>query len=237
MRFPLRLSVNLALSLAARGVRPERYSPLFLNPTEGSSFDPEAAHRSRSSVVWIGGSEPLEHPDIARIASAYIAAGNHVFLETGGLLLRRRIHEFRPVSRLYLTFRFGGLDTSHDREAEREGAYQATMEAIRTARLCGFMLCARAIVHTGTMLADLVRLRKDLQKLSVDGFLISPAEPVLGVESLTVEARRRLLPKRWARLSDLLDSGLASRIRHTQAERSASCEKAERDECQESAQA
>src|SRR5713101_3140205 len=60
---------------------------------------------SRSPVVWIRGSEPLYHPGIAHLVRAITQNGHFVFLETDGALLRRRIHEFQPVSRLFLTVR------------------------------------------------------------------------------------------------------------------------------------
>src|SRR2546430_15359761 len=52
-------------------------------------------------VVWIGGSEPLLHPEMGQLTRCIAAIGRDVFLETDGALLRRRIHEFRPVSRCF----------------------------------------------------------------------------------------------------------------------------------------
>src|SRR5271168_2790885 len=102
MQFPLRLTADLAVGRAARAMRFRRNEPLILNLAADESVP------AASPIVWIGGSEPLERPEIARVANALAAAGHYVFLQTESLLLRRRIHEFQPSSRLYLTIRFDG---------------------------------------------------------------------------------------------------------------------------------
>src|SRR5207245_10191324 len=66
----------------------------------------------RSPVIWIGGTEPLLHAGIAHLVRAITQTGHFVFLETDGTLLRRRIHEFQPVPRLFLTV---WLDSAHIR--------------------------------------------------------------------------------------------------------------------------
>src|SRR5690348_8283698 len=44
----------------------------------------EAAAESRAPIVWLGGCEPLSHPNIADVASALVAKGYYVFLHTSG---------------------------------------------------------------------------------------------------------------------------------------------------------
>src|SRR2546430_8126705 len=85
-------------------------------------------------VVWIGGSEPLLHPEMGQLTRCIAAIGRDVFLETDGALLRRRIHEFRPVSRLFLTIQWNGLERWHDVRAGRAGAFQAALDGMRVAR-------------------------------------------------------------------------------------------------------
>ena len=211
MRFPLRLTADLTLGLAARAIRLKRPHALIsaLVPDEdfsGAAAALDSASRLHSPIVWIADSGSLEHPEIARAANALAAAGRHVFLQTDGALLRRRIHEFKPSSRFHLTIRFDGTQPVHDRRAAREGAFQATLDGIRAARLSGFLICAHLIAHPGSDAVELTILHDELRKLDLDGFLISPATPTRELARGVADARRRLLSRRWALLSRLLDS-------------------------------
>ncbi len=199
MRFPLRLTADLAIGRAARAMRLRRNDPLILNLAADESVP------TASPIVWIGGSEPLERAEIARVANALAAAGRYVFLQTDGVLLRRRIHEFQPSSRLYLTIRLNGTQPSHDHRVAREGAFQAALDGIRTARLSGFLVCAHLILHADGDAVELTMLHDELRKLNFDGFLISPAVPTSELAHSVADACRRLLSRRWALLSRLLD--------------------------------
>ena len=123
MRFPLRLTADLTLGLAARSLRLKRQHPLILNLAAGGN-----ASSSKSPIVWIGGREPLDLPETPRVVNFLAAAGRQVFLPTTGLLLRRRIHEFQPSQRLHLTIRFDGAETSHDQRVG-QGAFRDALVA------------------------------------------------------------------------------------------------------------
>jgi MoaA/NifB/PqqE/SkfB family radical SAM enzyme len=221
MRFPLRLTADLTLALAARAMRTQHGHPLILSVSPDGAFhyasavvdtrrnghlEPKAAAAGslRSRIIWIGGSEPLKHPEIARVATALAGAGRHVFLQADGALLKRRIHEFQPSSRLFLTFRFDGTEPSHDRRSARRGAFRAAVEGIRAARLSGFLICAHIVLHADSEPGELARFHGEICKLDVDGMLISPAALTAELQHRVTEARRSLLSRRWALLSGLL---------------------------------
>jgi molybdenum cofactor biosynthesis enzyme MoaA len=208
MRFPLRLTADLTFGLVARALLAKRRYPLILNlvPDETSGAVPATVE---SPVVWIGGPEPLEQPEIAAIANTLTASGRHVFLQINGLLLRRRIHEFQPSPRLYLTIRFDGTQKSHDARAGNDGAFRAALEAIRAAKLSGFLICAHVILHADRDAGELAQLHDELRKLDLDGLLISPATLMGDLQGEVAEARRRLSGRRWALLSSLLDSAVS----------------------------
>src|SRR5260370_35900191 len=76
----------------------------------------ELLNRVRNSaapIVWIGGAEPLHHPELGPLTRCITGAGRHVFLETDAALLRQRIHQFRPSARPFLTLHFNRLDRPH----------------------------------------------------------------------------------------------------------------------------
>ncbi len=215
MKFPVRLSADLALGMAARALRARHRHPLILRIDSQEISTSLPAPQSTSRIVWIGGDEPLDLSGIPKYVNALAAAKHHVFLQTDAQLLRRRIHEFQPSSYLRFAIRFDGSEPSHDRRAENEGAYRVALESIRTARLSGFFLCALEVLHSASELGELFELHKHLSGLDLDGFLISAAARTPELQSAVAKARGKVLSRRWARLSKLLDAvALPARYRH-----------------------
>jgi pyruvate-formate lyase-activating enzyme len=224
MTFSLRLTADLTLTLAARKLGNGHGAPPILElspdsfldsasfPAGSSEVEDVAARfvarvpRYRSRIIWIGGSEPLDHPKIARFTNALAASGRHVFLATSGASLKRRLHEFQPSSRFYFTVRFDGFASSHDPRNAREGAFRVGLEALRMARLAGFFTCAQLVLHPNTDSSELEELHTEIRKLDVDGFLITRAALTAELEKAAKQLRRRLLKRHWALVSKLVDS-------------------------------
>jgi len=141
---------------------------------------------SRSPVVWIGGSEPLYHPGVSHLVRAIAQTGHFVFLETDGTNLRLRIHEFQPVSRLFLTVRLEPGAQRRNSNSLRAGAFELASEGIRAARLSGFLICVHARVHAETDRAKMAELIRVAHSLDVDGIVITPANR--GASSATPDA-------------------------------------------------
>jgi hypothetical protein len=226
MTFSLGLTADLLLAWAARSICTKQNYPPILRLSPDINFQTGAAPlsiaghptgkgslqsgalvpRFRSPIIWIAGSEPLDSPEVARFANALAASGRSVFLETSGILLKRRLHEFQPSSRFYVAVRFDGLESREGSGKPRDGAFGVGLEAIRMARLAGFFTCALLVLHHGAPAGELEQLHADISKLDVDGFLIICSAPDPGMERNVTELRRRLLSRRWALLSSLLDA-------------------------------
>jgi hypothetical protein len=223
MTFSLRLTADLTLALAARTFSKQGYPPVLqLSPdadfqTISDSFSASSQQadlstsatlvsRYRSPILWISGAEPLDFSEVARFTNALAASGRSVFLETSGALLKRRLHEFQPSDRFYFTVRFDGLAPSHDQRNVREGAFAAGLEAIRMARLAGFLTCALLVLHPHAAPSEIEQLHEEIHKLDVDGFLITRTALSPELETTVKQLRRRLLSRRWAMLSDLVES-------------------------------
>ena len=140
--------------------------------------------------------------------------GQHVFLETHGALLRRRIHEFRPVSRLFLTVQLDGLAPSHNLRAGRADAFQLALEGIRAARLSGFLICVHARIDAETSLEETGKLLRFAEDQDVDGFVISQASGSArnpnrqALMQKTVEARKLIRNRWWEFFSQLVERAL-----------------------------
>jgi len=180
-RFPLRLKAKIRraqfarmlgrrLSASALVLRVE-----LLRPGNGPR-DPEVkserelrdeAGQSAAPVIWLGGAEPLQHAACGKFARELADGSRYVFIETDGRFLRRRIHEFRPVSRLYLTVRF----------ADGGENWALGLEGIRAAKLSGFLICAHLPVQANTELAEMFGLIEKLRALDADGFIVTGETP------------------------------------------------------------
>jgi hypothetical protein len=225
MRFPLRLTADLIMVRFAQKLRLWQDARPIQFVDAAEILHPDSSHPvshekirdiigSRSPVVWIGGSEPLGHPGIAHLVRAITQSGHFVFLETDGTLLRRRIHEFQPVSRLFLTIRLAPVPQEMDapRPASsglRLGPSELAVEGARAARLSGFSICVHVRVTPETEVNDAVELFRLAHSLDVDGCVISrgrgqsnsalPAAQILSQK--TAEARKRIGSIWWESFS------------------------------------
>ena len=209
LRFPLQLSLELAKAGLARLWHSEIELVQFVDAAEllhRDSSHPVSHEKirqlisSRSPVVWIGGSEPLDHPGIAHLVRAITHNGHFVFLETGATLLRRRIHEFQPVPRLFLTVRLEpGIHTQAS-VAERNSLQQLAIEGIRAARLSGFFVCVNAHVRADTELSLLAELILFSRSLEVDGVVVSYGNE----EAKAAAEAQKLVGSRWWQFFSLL---------------------------------
>jgi len=167
--------------------------------------------QTAAPIFWIGGDEPLQHPVIGRITAALNNAGRDVFLHTDGRLLRKRIHEFRPDARLFLTVEFAGREELHDRAVGQPGTFARVMEGIRAAKLSGFHVCAHVTVNLQTDVCETGELFEYLDNYDVDGFIVSsggeltePASPNELQEKLQ-DIRALVRCSRWEYFSSLLE--------------------------------
>ena len=241
LRFPLRLTADLARAKVAQKLRTRAASPiLVIHPLEHApNSSPESAERpieakhgtellatvrkSSAPIVWIAGAEPLLHPEISQLTRCIAGIGRHVFLATDATLLRRRIHEFRPVSRLFLTVQLDGTEKTHDLRAGRPGTFRAAVEGIRAAWLSGFLIGIHARIDAQTDMAHISELVQFARHLDVDGFLISPADAASCLSSVerkelrakTAAARKLIGSLWWETFSRIVEAALHPSIQAT----------------------
>jgi|HubBroStandDraft_6_1064221.scaffolds.fasta_scaffold11588_6 hypothetical protein len=224
MTFSLRLTADLTLALAARAMSSKQGHPPILQLSPGTDFQIAVASsslqeewigsphsgnlvsRSRSPILWIAGAEPLDYPEVARFTNALAASGRSVFLETSGVSLKRRLHEFQPSSRFYFAVRFDSFDPAPEESNSHDGAFRIGMEAIRMARLAGFFACAHLEVPPDAGVHSPEKLHAEITKRGVDGSLITSSVVSPDFAKTVNGLRRRLLSWRWAVLSRLVES-------------------------------
>ncbi len=231
MRFPALLSAKLAKARIAGILRGARPTPLvdFVDAAEVlhvGSAHPVSHERIRSLLVspapilWIGGSEPLEHPGIAHLVRAIVQGGRFVFLETCGTLLRHLIHEFQPVPQLFLTIRSDGPPLSAGPKLGNPGAFELALDGLRAARLSGFFTAVHSPIREDSDTSRLQLLSGILSVADVDGWMITAATAGDPVSRKAREARNLIPNAQWRWLSqhlerELLAASKTSELRHS----------------------
>jgi len=218
MRFPALLTTTLAKARIARVFRSGNHRRLleFVDPIEvlhARSSHPVSHEKIRDAIsssaegVWIGGSEPLDHPGIAHLVRALTPSGHLIFLETNGTLLRRRIHEFQPLGHLFLVV---CLDPG------RKLDFELAVEGLRAARLSGFFTVVRSMVGDPPYFDELSRLRTLLLEWDVDGWLITAISGNPEIAARSAEARRLIPSAAWRRFSFRVERELLARKKGTE---------------------
>jgi hypothetical protein len=220
MRTPIRLAFTMfQASIAQICGAEQKYLPVhcirvpddpgeaILSPAQSCALlaEPPLPRRRRQKlrapVLWLtGDAEPLEHPSISRFTRELQDSRRFVFLETDGQQLRRRIHEFRPDSRLYLTVRLYGTAAAHDVRRKKNGAFALAVEGIRAAQLSGYLVCVHVVIAAETKMADVQALLQEVGACDVDGVVVTAASSA-GAEPATVRqsvhAARSFLGDTW----------------------------------------
>lgn len=209
---PARYPWALRLDVAQLPAHTEAAPPNGVNSSsEISAGDSQLLAQVRASsapVVWIGGDSPLQHARIGHLAREIVNCRRTVFVEMDSALLRRRIHEFRPVSCLYLVLPLNGLEDIQDSRAQHNGNFHATMEAVRIVKLSGFHICIETIIFPRSDRSELLELAKFIATMDVDGWIHKRPAAAANDEitSEALQSARQLLPSRhWRTFSALLD--------------------------------
>ena len=84
-------------------------------------------------MVSIPGGEPLMHPGIDKIVEGLVARKKYIYLCTNALLLKEKIHLFKPTKYLTFSVHLDGQKEHHDFAVCREGGYEIAVDAVREA--------------------------------------------------------------------------------------------------------
>jgi hopanoid biosynthesis associated radical SAM protein HpnH len=200
MRFPLRLTADLAGYIINKKLRRQKKFPLvlMLEPLHACNLTCTGCGRIReyqdtikekltveeclesvdqagAPVVSICGGEPLIYPQVGELVRGILKKRKHIYLCTNGMFITRRLHLFKPTSRFFFNVHLDGLEKTHDRMVERDGVFRAAVEGIKAAKQAGFLVCTNTTVYKETDMAEIDALYAYLTRLGVDGFMLSPA--------------------------------------------------------------
>jgi len=127
----------------------------------------------RVPVLILSGGEPLLRPDIFEISHRAKAMGFYVGLSTNGTLIDESL--IGPVAAIgydYVGISIDGIEATHDRFRRREGAFAASMKAVRLCRDAGIKVGLR-FTMTQDNAAELPQLLTLMDDEGIDKFYLS----------------------------------------------------------------
>ncbi len=125
-------------------------------------------------MVSIPGGEPLMHSQIEKIVEGLVARKKYIYLCTNALLLKEKLHLFKPSKYLTFSVHLDGQKEHHDFSVCREGGYELAVEGIKAALARGFRVTTNTTLFDG---ADPISVRAffdEMMALGVEGMMLSP---------------------------------------------------------------
>jgi hopanoid biosynthesis associated radical SAM protein HpnH len=230
MRFPLKMTANLARYIASQRLRgPEKFPMvLMLEPLHACNLTCTGCGRIReykstinemltveqcvaasedcgAPVVSLCGGEPLIYPQIGRLTQELLARGRHIILCTNGMFIRKRLHEFKPTSSFFFNVHLDGLERTHDLCVEKDGVFREAIEGIKAAKAAGFFVSSNTTVYKETDVNEIADLYAYLNTLGVDGFMLSPAYSYSAVQTQDIFMSRADIREKFCEAIALLD--------------------------------
>ena len=127
-----------------------------------------------SPMVSIPGGEPLMHSEIEKIVEGLVARKKYIYLCTNALLLKEKLHLFKPSKYLTFSVHLDGQKEHHDFSVCREGGYELAVEGIKEALKRGFRVTTNTTLFDGADPNSVRVFFDEMMELGVEGMMLSP---------------------------------------------------------------
>jgi len=134
----------------------------------------QAVDECGAPTVSIPGGEPLMHSQIDKIVEGLVARKKYIYLCTNALLLKEKLHLFKPSTYLTFSVHMDGQREHHDLSVCREGGYDKAVEGIQEALRQGFRVTTNTTLFDGADPNSVRDFFDDMMKLGVEGMMLSP---------------------------------------------------------------
>ena len=134
----------------------------------------KAVDECGTPMVSIPGGEPLMHPQIDKIVEGLVARKKYIYLCTNALLLKEKLHLFKPSKYLTFSVHVDGQKEHHDFSVCREGGYDLAIEGIREAIKKGFRVTTNTTLFDGADPKSVRAFFDEMMELGVEGMMLSP---------------------------------------------------------------
>ncbi|MEM1062421.1 MAG: adenosyl-hopene transferase HpnH, partial [Planctomycetota bacterium] len=106
-----------------------------------------------------------------------VARKKFVYLCTNAILLKKKLDEFTPDTRLSFSVHMDGPREEHDRAVCRDGVYDKAIDGIAEAVARGFRVTTNTTVYDDADPAKMHELFDTLTEIGVEGMMVSPGYP------------------------------------------------------------
>jgi hopanoid biosynthesis associated radical SAM protein HpnH len=175
-RYPLVLMLEplFRCNLACAGCGKIQY-PAHILKTDLSPEDCfKAVDECGAPMVSIPGGEPLMHPQIAEIVEGLVARKKYIYLCTNALLLKEKLHLFKPSKYLSFSVHVDGQKEHHDFSVCREGGYELALDGIRAAVDAGFRVTTNTTLFDGADPNSVRTFFDEMMEVGVESMMVSP---------------------------------------------------------------
>ncbi len=175
-RYPLVLMLEplFRCNLACAGCGKIQYPEHVLKRVLSADQCLAAADECGAPIVSIPGGEPLLHPEIQQIVEGLVARKKYIYLCTNAILLKSKLHLFKPTKYLTFSVHMDGLKHEHDEAVCRDGVYDRATEGIKAALEKGFRVTTNTTLFDGANPERTREFFDEMMKLGVEGMMVSP---------------------------------------------------------------
>jgi hopanoid biosynthesis associated radical SAM protein HpnH len=175
-RYPLVLMLEplFRCNLACAGCGKIQYPAhvLKMNMTPEQCF--QAVEECGAPMVSIPGGEPLMHPEIDKIVEGLVARKKYIYLCTNALLLKEKLHLFKPSKYLSFSVHLDGDKEHHDFSVCKEGGYELALDGVRQAVQRGFRVTTNTTLFDGADPKSVRDFFDEMMSVGVEGMMLSP---------------------------------------------------------------
>jgi hopanoid biosynthesis associated radical SAM protein HpnH len=143
-----------------------------------SQLTPEECFRAvdecGAPTVSIPGGEPLLHPQIGEIVEGLVARKKYIYLCTNALLLKEKLHLFKPSKYLTFSVHMDGQREHHDFSVCLDGGYEKAIQGIKAALAGGFRVTTNTTLFDGADPKSVRSFFDEMMELGVEGMMLSP---------------------------------------------------------------
>jgi hopanoid biosynthesis associated radical SAM protein HpnH len=134
----------------------------------------KAVDECGTPMVSIPGGEPLMHSQIEKIVEGLVARKKYIYLCTNALLLKEKLHLFKPSKYLTFSVHLDGQKEHHDFSVCREGGYELAVEGVKEALKRGFRVTTNTTLFDGADPNSVRAFFDEMMELGVEGMMLSP---------------------------------------------------------------
>ncbi|HET6725548.1 MAG TPA: adenosyl-hopene transferase HpnH [Gammaproteobacteria bacterium] len=175
-RYPLTLMLEplFQCNLACPGCGKIDYEDDILKKRMSVEDALNAVDECGAPMVSIPGGEPLIHKEIVDIVEGITARKKFVYLCTNAILLKQKLHLFKPSPYLTFSVHLDGDRERHDHSVDREGIFDKATEAISAALEKGFRVTINCTLFDGEDPKRVADFFDYVTDLGIEGIMISP---------------------------------------------------------------